>query len=108
MSRPAPTPTAAAAPLGLWDVVSIIVGIIIGTSIYQSPPLIFGNVSGPWVGLAAWALGGGLALVGALCYAELANAYPSLGGDYAYLTRAFGRTAGFAFAWAQLSVIRAG
>jgi amino acid transporter len=108
MHRPPPPPRAAAAPLGLWDVVSIIVGIIIGTSIYESPPLIFGNVAGPLAGLGAWALGGVLALVGALCYAELANAYPSLGGDYDYLGRAFGRPAAFAFAWAQLSVIRAG
>jgi amino acid transporter len=108
MSRPTPPPAAAAPALGLWDVVSIIVGIIIGSSIYQSPPLIFANVSGPAAGLAAWALGGVLALVGALCYAELANAYPSSGGDYDYLNRAFGRPLGFAFAWAQLSVIRAG
>jgi len=43
------------------------------------------------VALLAW-LGGGMSLVGALCYAELATAYPHAGGNYHYLQRAFGKT----------------
>jgi APA family basic amino acid/polyamine antiporter len=93
------------AQLGLWDAVSIIVGIVIGSTIYRSPPLIMSNVSGPWVGLGVWALGGVLSLIGALCYAELASTYPRLGGDYVYLSRAFGPWLGFLFGWAQLAVI---
>jgi APA family basic amino acid/polyamine antiporter len=91
--------------LGLWDAVSIIVGIVIGSTIYKSPQLIMSNVSSPTWGLAAWALGGVLSLIGALCYAELATTYPRSGGDYVYLSRAFGRWCGFLFGWAQLSVI---
>jgi amino acid transporter len=93
------------AQLGLWDAISIIVGIVIGVTIYRSPPIIMSNVSGPWAGLGVWALAGGLSLVGALCYAELASTYPRSGGDYVYLTRAFGPLAGFLFGWAQLVVI---
>jgi amino acid transporter len=88
--------------------VSIIVGIVIGAGIYETPPLIFKNVNGPWEGLGVWALGGLLSLVGALCYAELATTYPRSGGDYVYLTRAFGPWMGFLFGWAQLVVIRTG
>jgi amino acid transporter len=44
-------------------------------------------------------------LVGALCYAELATTYPRSGGDYVYLTRAFGPWCGFLFGWAQLTVV---
>src|SRR5438132_5380290 len=96
------------AQLGLWDAVSIIIGIVIGAGIYETPPLIFKNVSGPWEGVGVWALGGLLSLVGALCYAELASTYPRSGGDYVYLTRAFGPWMGFLFGWAQLVVIRTG
>jgi amino acid transporter len=97
-----------AAQLGLWDAVSIIVGIVIGSTIYKTPPVIFNNVSSAWMGLAAWALGGLLSLVGALVYAELATTYPREGGDYVYLSRAFGPWLGFFFGWAQLAVIRSG
>jgi amino acid transporter len=58
--------------------------------------------------LLAWLAGGVVSLLGALCYAELASAYPSSGGDYHYLARAFGRRLGFLFAWARLSVIQTG
>lgn len=91
--------------LGLGDAVSIIVGIVIGTTIFKSPQMIMGNVTSPAWGLGAWALGGLLSFIGALCYAELASAYPRSGGDYVYLTRAFGSWAGFLFGWAQLAVL---
>jgi amino acid transporter len=93
------------ARLNLWDAVSIIVGIVIGSTIYKSPQFIMGNVTSPAWGLGAWALGGVLSLIGALCYAELASTYPRVGGDYVYLTRAFGPWCGFLFGWAQLAVI---
>lgn len=94
--------------LGVWDTVCIIVGIVIGSSIFKTPPIIFENILTPWGGLGIWLLGGALSLVGALCYAELATTYPKSGGDYVYLTRAFGRPVGFLFGWAQLVVILSG
>src|SRR5437762_3693307 len=89
----------------LWDAVSIIIGIVVGTGIYETPPLVFRNVPGPWTGLGVWALAGLLTLIGALCYAELASTYPRSGGDYVYLTRAFGPCVGFLFGWGQLAVV---
>ncbi len=94
--------------LGLWDTISIIVGIVVGVSIFKAPPMIFANVATPWHAFAAWTLGGLLALVGALCYAELATTYPRSGGDYVYLSRAFGSWAGFLFGWAHLAVVSTG
>ncbi len=91
--------------LGTWDAVSIIVGIVIGTTIFVMPPDIAANVSSPMAYLGAWALAGLLSLIGAVCYAELATAYPRLGGDYVYLSRAYGSWAGFLFGWAQLAVV---
>lgn len=94
--------------LGTWDAICIIVGIVTGSSIFKTPPLIFENVHTAWEGMAVWLLCGGLALAGALCYSELATTYPRSGGDYVYLTRAFGRPFGFLFGWAQLVVILTG
>ncbi len=94
--------------LGLWDTVSMIVGIVIGAGIYETAPLVFQNVSGPGAALAVWVGGGLLTLVGALCYAELASTYPRSGGDYVYLSRAYGSWAGFLFGWAQLAVLMTG
>src|SRR5437762_389498 len=108
MEPPRNDPQPIQAQLGLWDAVSIIIGIVIGAGIYETPPLIFKMVPGPWWGMGVWALGGLLSLAGALCYAELASTYPRSGGDYVYLTRAFGPWLGFLFGWAQLVVIRTG
>lgn len=94
--------------LGLWDAVSIIVGIVVGTSIFRASSTIFDNAGGPWRALALWILGGALAWCGAVCYAELATTYPRDGGDYEYLNRAFGRWCGFLFSWAQLATVISG
>lgn len=96
------------ARIGLWDAVSIIIGIVVGTAIFKSPTMVFQCVSGPAMAMLVWLLGGVLSLMGALCYAELATTYPEAGGDYQYLRRAYGPWMGFLFGWAQLSVILTG
>jgi len=94
--------------LSLFDSTCIIVGIIIGAGIYETTPTVAACMGG-WAGtMAAWLAGGLLALCGALCYAELATAYPSQGGDYIYLSRAYGSWAGYLFGWCQLAIIRPG
>ena len=94
--------------LTLLDSTAIIVGIIIGSSIYEMSPAIAGCMQNATMLLGVWVLGGVLSVLGSLCYAELATAYPVEGGDYVYLTRAMGRTVGFLFAWAQFWVVRPG
>jgi amino acid transporter len=94
--------------LGLWDAVSIIIGIVVGTSIFRSTATIFDNAGGPWTAMGLWVLGGVLAWCGAVCYAELATTYPRDGGDYEYLNRAFGQWCGFLFSWAQLVCVISG
>jgi basic amino acid/polyamine antiporter, APA family len=94
--------------LGLWDTVSIIVGIVVGTSIFRTSAIVFDRANGPWMSLALWLLGGALAWCGAVCYAELATTYPRDGGDYEYLNRAFGPWCGFLFAWAQITTVISG
>jgi amino acid transporter len=94
--------------LGMLDAASVIVGIIIGSTIYETAPLIFGFASDPMIAMGLWAGAGLLAFVGALCYAELGTTYPRDGGDYNYLTRAYGPLPGYLFGWAQLAVVQTG
>jgi basic amino acid/polyamine antiporter, APA family len=103
--------TAVATPrptLSLADAVGIIVGIIIGAGIFKTPALVAGNVDSTAMLVLAWMLGGLISLIGALCYAELASTYPDAGGDYHFLTRAFGQRLSFLFAWGRLTVIQTG
>ena len=102
------SPQRSGSQLTLWDTICLIVGIIIGASIYQAPPEIFRSSGNAGLGMLAWIVGGAVSLIGALCYAELASCYRTSGGDYTYLTKAYGPRVGFIFAWAELSVIRTG
>src|SRR5687767_10753009 len=98
-SEPAAAPGQPPQQLSLLDSTSIIVGIIIGSAIYEISPTV-AAAAGNWAaelvslrwqasaGMAAtwgvWLLGGLIALVGAMCYAELATAHPQAGGTYVY------------------------
>lgn len=101
-------PAAPRRQLTLFDTSSIIVGIIIGSSVYVTAPRIAECVPDAISFLAVWLLGGAFALIGSLCYAELATALPAEGGDYVYLSRAYGRPVGFMFAWCELWLVRPG
>ena len=98
-----PTPT-----LSVFDATMITVGIVIGAGIFQTPSMVAGIAGTPTLMLMAWVLGGVLSLIGALTYAELATTYPSAGGDYTFLTRAYGKHVSFLFAWARSTVICTG
>lgn len=92
--------------LSVFDSVCIIVGIIIGAGIFETTPKIAAILpSSSWL-IAMWCVGGLVSFIGALCYAELATAFPHAGGDYVFLTRAYGRPVGFLFAWCELWIVR--
>jgi amino acid transporter len=90
------------------DAVAIIVGIVVGAGIFRAPSLVAEFTRDAGWALALWGAGGAISLVGALCYAELASAYPHAGGDYHFLTRAFGRDVSFLYGWARATVINTG
>ena len=102
-ARAAPAPT-----LSVFDATMITVGIVIGAGIFETPVLVAGMAGSPVTMLVAWVLGGVLSFIGALTYAELATTYPSAGGDYTFLTRAYGKSVSFLFAWARSTVICTG
>jgi amino acid transporter len=102
-AREAPAPT-----LSVFDATMITVGIVIGAGIFETPVLVASFAGSPGTMIAAWVLGGVLSFIGALTYAELATTYPSAGGDYTFLTRAYGKNLSFLFAWARSTVICTG
>jgi len=94
--------------LTVTEGVALTVGIVVGVGIFKTPSLVASSTGTPGLFLAAWLIGGLISFAGALCYAELATAFPGAGGDYHYLYRAFGRKLAFLFAWARMTVIQPG
>jgi basic amino acid/polyamine antiporter, APA family len=99
----APQPTLSAIDAG-----ALIVGMVVGVGIFETPALVAANTESAEMALLVWLLGGGMSFIGALCYAELTTAYPHPGGNYHYLMRAFGNNLAFLFAWARMTVIQTG
>lgn len=94
--------------LSVVDAVAITVGIVIGSMIFKAPSWVAASSPGVGYFIGFWVAGGIVSLIGALCYAELAATYPDCGGDYHFISRAFGGHVGFLFAWARLAVIQTG
>ncbi len=94
--------------IALGDALALIVGLVIGVGIFQTPSIVAGSLGSNSAVLLAWFLGGVMSLIGALCYGELATAYPHAGGNYHYFMRAFGPGVAFLFAWARMTVIQTG
>jgi basic amino acid/polyamine antiporter, APA family len=86
----------------------MVVGGIIGSGIFLNPAIVAARVRDQGLTLAVWVLGGFIALIGALIYAELGARRPVAGGGYVYLRDAFGRLPAFLYAWALLLVIATG
>ena len=104
MPAPAPPRTT----LSVLDGIAMMVGVVIGIGIFKTPQLVALNVDSEFGFVAIWVIGGLATLTGALVYAELAAAYPSTGGEYHFLHRAFGANIAVLFAWARISVIQTG
>ncbi|MCS7293552.1 MAG: amino acid permease [Gloeomargarita sp. SKYBB_i_bin120] len=101
-------PTPLRPQLTTWDGIALIVGIVVGVGIFETPVWVAANLTSGWQMLGVWLLGGFLSLVGGLCFAELGAAYPHPGGVYHYLDRMFGSRLAFLFGWARMTVIQSG
>ena len=84
--------------LGLTHATSLVVGVIIGTGVFLKAASMAQAVGTPGLVLGAWVAAGLVALLGALCFAELGALLPHAGGEYVYLRTAYGELPGFLFA----------
>ena len=87
---------------------ALVVGTIIGASIFVQPSEITAPVPSVSGILLVWLAAGALTLIGALACAELASTFPATGGVYVYLREAFGAPAGFLWGWAMLWSMHSG
>lgn len=94
--------------LGLFDATMIVMGGIVGSGIFINPYVVARQVHTPFLIVGVWVLGGVLALLGALIYAELATLLPGTGGQYVYLREAFGPMVAFIYGWGLLLVTGTG
>ncbi len=94
--------------MGLGQATAMVVGIIIGASIFVQPSEIARLV--PWVPgvFVVWTIAGLLTLFGALCCAELASAFPRAGGVYVFLKETYSPAVGFLWGWAMFWSMHSG
>ena len=83
--------------IGLYAATAITVGNIIGSGIFRSPHSVAQHLSGFWIVLLAWVVGGILSICGSLVLAELAVTHPKTGGLYVFIRESFGNGLGFVF-----------
>ena len=101
MSEPRPSEPAARR-IGLASATFLVVASMIGAGVFTSSGFALAGLGSPDRVLFAWALGGVVALCGALCYGALARALPESGGEYTFLARTLHPTAGFLAGWVSL------
>lgn len=83
--------------LSLLGTVALVVGNMVGTSIYTLPASL-AKTAGPY-GLVAWAFVAAGYLFVAVVYARLGTRFPRTGGPYVYARAAFGDFTGFVTVW---------
>jgi APA family basic amino acid/polyamine antiporter len=105
---PIPTAPELRRVLGLFSIVGIVVGAMIGSGIFINPANIAKTVGTSKLMLAVWIVGGILSFFGALAIAELASIYSQAGGIYIYLREAYGSLVAFLFGWTLILVVEAG
>ncbi|MBV9035380.1 MAG: amino acid permease, partial [Acidobacteriaceae bacterium] len=88
--------------LGLGSAVALVVSNMIGTGIFTTTGFLAGDLGQPRLIFLSWIVGAISALLGAICYSELAINFPRSGGEYVYLSHAYGRTWGFISGWVSL------
>uniref|UniRef100_A0A8C4S4P6 Solute carrier family 7 member 10b n=1 Tax=Erpetoichthys calabaricus TaxID=27687 RepID=A0A8C4S4P6_ERPCA len=91
--------------IGLISACAIIIGNIIGSGIFISPKGVLEHSGSVGLALIVWVLGGGITVLGSLCYAELGVTIPKSGGDYSYVTEIFGGLIGFLLLWSATLIM---
>src|ERR1039457_6401694 len=85
--------------IGFFSATALVISNMVGTGIFATTGFMAGDLGSARLILACWTVGAVLALAGALSYSELGINFPSSGGEYVYLTRAYGAEWGFMTGW---------
>ena len=93
------TPDRTPVKVGLTTATALVVASMIGTGIFTSLGFQVQYLESPFALLALWAVGGGLALCGALAYGELGAALPRSGGEYHLISELYHPSLGVIVGW---------
>ncbi len=85
--------------LGLVSATALVVSNMVGSGIFTATGFLAGDLGNTTTVIAIWVVGAICALAGALAYSELGINFPSSGGEYVYLTQAYGPAWGFMTGW---------
>ncbi|HJP63100.1 MAG TPA: amino acid permease [Mucilaginibacter sp.] len=91
--------------LGLWAAISIVIGSVIGSSIFMKPATMAAQLSSPLMLLAVWVVAGVVSLFGGMINAEVGCAMPETGGQYTYFKYMYGNFFAYLFGWSSFVVI---
>lgn len=94
--------------LGPFSAMNVVIGAIIGIGIFFTPQTIAKSAGSAELAMAAWAVGGLIALVGALTFAELGSHYSRTAGQYEILRDAYGPFVGFVYVFCNATIVQAG
>ena len=92
--------------VGFWGAIAVMVGVVIGSGIFRTPPTVAAHLGDPTLILAFWLVAGLIALCGALTFAELATMFPRSGGIYVFLREGFGPSTAFVFGWTYMLITK--
>ena len=90
--------------IGLFEAITMVIGVVIGSGIFFKASVVFSNAKTPLLGILAWVVGGIITIASALTIAEIAAAIPKTGGVFVYLKELYGEKWAFLYGWVQTLV----
>src|SRR5205085_10788308 len=91
--------------IGFWSATTIVIGSVIGSSIFMKPATMAGQLGSPYLLIVVWIVAGIVSLFGAMAFAELGTMFPETGGQYVYLRKTYGDFIAYLYGWATIAVI---
>src|SRR5215831_4474336 len=91
--------------IGLSSAITIVIGSVIGSSIFMKPATMAGQLESPYLLIIVWIVAGIVSLFGAMAFAELGTMFPETGGQYVYLRKAYGDLVAYLYGWGSIAVI---
>ncbi|HEY6063775.1 MAG TPA: amino acid permease, partial [Chitinophagaceae bacterium] len=91
--------------IGLWSATTIVIGSVIGSSIFMKPATMAHQLGSPVMIIIVWVVAGIISMFGAMAYAELGTMFPETGGQYVYLRYAFGDFIAYLYGWSSIMVV---
>ena len=91
--------------IGFWSATAIVIGSVIGSSIFMKPATMAAQLGSPHLLLVVWIVGGIITIFGAMSLAELGTLFPETGGQYIYLKKSYGNFVAYMYGWSTMAVI---